>query len=263
MEQATRTPLTFPTNPSVNDTHSHGGRTWTFNGTSWVGSTSGQQGIQGAQGTQGDIGIEGAGLFTVASEGFNYNINGYTGNFPTLTLVRGQLYYFNVNGVSESHPFALRLSNGNASAVPGTTNNNPVNGNAGTNTLITYRVPNDSPSSIIYQCTVHSNMIGTINIVNQNGEQVIQGTQGTQGRQGTTGIQGTTGSQGTTGVQGTTGSQGTTGAGTQGITGAQGTTGAQGIQGTNGAQGTQGTQGRQGTQGLRGDDGTSVTIIGS
>jgi len=29
-------PLNFPDSPSVNDTHSDGGRSWTWNGTTWV-----------------------------------------------------------------------------------------------------------------------------------------------------------------------------------------------------------------------------------
>ncbi len=124
----------------------------------------------------GASGSEGGGLFVVTSDGFNYNIAGYSGTFPTITLVRGQLYYFNISGVSASHPFALRLSSGNTSAVPGTTNNDPVSGNANTSTLIIYRVPNDAPNSIVYQCTVHSSMIGTINIVNQYGTTLTTGS---------------------------------------------------------------------------------------
>jgi glucoamylase len=124
----------------------------------------------------GASGSEGGGLLVATSDGFNYNIAGYSGTFPTITLVRGQLYYFNISGISASHPFALRLSSGNTSAVPGTTNNDPVSGNANTSTLIIYRVPNDAPNSIVYQCTVHSSMIGTINIVNQYGTTLTTGS---------------------------------------------------------------------------------------
>ena len=127
-------------------------------------------------GSSGSSGIEGGGLFTVTSDGFNYNIAGYSGSFPTITVVRGQLYYFNVSGVSASHPFALRLSSGNTSAVSGSTNNDPVNGLANTSTLIIYRVPADAPSSIVYQCVIHSGMIGTINIVDQYGTTLTTGS---------------------------------------------------------------------------------------
>jgi len=124
----------------------------------------------------GSSGIEGGGLFTVTSDCFNYNIAGYSGTFPAITVVRGQLYYFNVSGVSASHPFALRLSSGNTSAVSGSTNNDPVSGLANTSTLIIYRVPDDAPSSIVYQCVYHSGMIGTINIVNQYGTTLTTGS---------------------------------------------------------------------------------------
>ena len=86
------------------------------------------------------------------------------------------MYYFNISGVSASHPLALRLSSGNTAAVPGTTNNNPVSGNANTSTLIIYRVPNDAPNSIVYQCVIHSGMIGTINIVDQYGTTLTTGS---------------------------------------------------------------------------------------
>ena len=127
-------------------------------------------------GSSGSSGIEGGGLFTVTNSGFDYNISGYSGAFPTITLARGQLYYFNVSGVSASHPFALRLSSGNTSAVSGSTNNDPVSGLANTSTLIIYRVPNDAPSSIVYQCVIHSGMIGTINIVDQYGTTLTTGS---------------------------------------------------------------------------------------
>ena len=33
--------INFPSSPNVNDTHTHSGKEWTWNGTSWVLSTSG------------------------------------------------------------------------------------------------------------------------------------------------------------------------------------------------------------------------------
>jgi hypothetical protein len=145
---------------------------------------TGTAGATGAAGSQGTPGIEGGGLFTFSSLGSNYFVSGLAGSFPTLTLVRGQLYYFNWNAVASSHPIALRLSNGNTAAVPGTTNNNPTTGQNSTNTLTLYRVPLDAPSSIVYQCVFHSSMIGTINIVNQNGATGPQGNAGINGTNG-------------------------------------------------------------------------------
>ena len=139
-------------------------------------ATSASYALTSSFALSGVAGNEGGGLFTVTSAGFNYNIAGYSGSFPTITVVRNQLYYFNVSGVSASHPFALRLSSGNTSAVPGTTNNDPVNGLANTSTLIIYRVPNDAPNSIVYQCVIHSGMIGTINIVDQYASALTTGS---------------------------------------------------------------------------------------
>jgi hypothetical protein len=52
--------LDFPASPSLNDTYTAGGITWTWNGTSWVGAGSqGTQGIQGLTGTQGTDGTQG------------------------------------------------------------------------------------------------------------------------------------------------------------------------------------------------------------
>ena len=192
---------------------------------------TGPAGAAGAAGTQGTPGIEGGGLFTFSSLGFNYFVSGLAGSFPTLTLVRGQLYYFNWNAVASSHPIALRLSNGNTAAVPGTTNNNPTTGQNSTNTLTSYRVPLDAPSSIVYQCVFHSSMIGTINIVNQNGATGATGPQGPIGLTGTTGTAGATGATGATGPQGPIGLTGATGA--TGVTGPQGPAGSNGTNGQN------------------------------
>jgi hypothetical protein len=194
------------------------------NGATGATGPQGPIGLTGAAGSQGTPGIEGGGLFTFSSLGFNYFVSGLAGSFPTLTLVRGQLYYFNWNAVASSHPIALRLSNGNTAAVPGTTNNNPTTGQNSTNTLTLYRVPLDAPSSIVYQCVFHSSMIGTINIVNQNGD---TGATGPQGPIGLTGPAGAAGTNGATGPQGPIG-----------LTGAVGAAGPQGPQGVQGPAGT-------------------------
>ncbi|MDA1116395.1 MAG: hypothetical protein O2993_08075, partial [Bacteroidetes bacterium] len=104
--------------------------------------------LMACSGEDGTSGIDGADPATleVNNEGFNYLVDGYTGSFPTLTLVRGELYYFSYTGTA--HPFALRLSDSNTANVPGTTNNDPINGIVNTDTLISYRVPYDAPDSI-------------------------------------------------------------------------------------------------------------------
>jgi hypothetical protein len=116
------------------------------------------------------------GEFVFQNAGSNYSIDGI--GFPTLTLIRGGTYTFDLSQITASYPWALRLSNGDTSVVPGTTGgtgnggsgNNTINGVFGTSpagtvpSTIVYQVPLDAPSSIVYQCVYVSPMIGTINI---------------------------------------------------------------------------------------------------
>ena len=80
---------------------------------------------------------------------------------PTLNLVRGATYTFQVN-VSAAHSFWIQTSSGSYNAAnvvtSGITNN-------GTNLgYITYQVPADAPSTLYYNCGTHVAMVGTINI---------------------------------------------------------------------------------------------------
>ena len=77
-------------------------------------------------------------------------------NDPLLYLHRGTTYIF-VNTVHDSHPLEIRVSNGGAAYASG------VSG-VGTAT-ITFTVPMDAPSTLYYQCEVHSSMGNTINVV--------------------------------------------------------------------------------------------------
>jgi hypothetical protein len=77
-------------------------------------------------------------------------------NDPTLYLHRGTTYIFS-NTVHGSHPLEIRVSNGGAAYTNG------ISG-AGTAT-VTFTVPMDAPGTLYYQCTVHSGMGNTINIV--------------------------------------------------------------------------------------------------
>jgi hypothetical protein len=78
-------------------------------------------------------------------------------NDPVLYVRRGETYKFVVN--AGGHPFQLRQSNGGSAYNTGVTNNTQTNG------TITWTVPMTAPSTIYYQCTAHSGMGNTINIV--------------------------------------------------------------------------------------------------
>ena len=80
-----------------------------------------------------------------------------TENDPTLYLRRGETYHFVVN--ASGHPFEIRVSNGGAAYSTGVTNNATQVG------TVTFKVPMSAPSTLYYQCTAHSAMGNTINII--------------------------------------------------------------------------------------------------
>jgi len=103
--------------------------------------------------------------FEITNTGFSYNISQIgTGN-PSLTCFRGTNYDFMV--LTPSHPFALRISNGDTSSpVDGAYNNNVAAGI--TSGRVMFTPNNATPDTIYYQCASHSSMIGTINIKDYN-----------------------------------------------------------------------------------------------
>ena len=78
-------------------------------------------------------------------------------NDPVLYLRRGETYNFAVN--ASGHPFQIRVSNGGSAYSTGVTNNGTAVG------TVTFKVPMSAPSTLYYQCTAHSGMGNTINIV--------------------------------------------------------------------------------------------------
>ena len=78
-------------------------------------------------------------------------------NDPVLYVRRGETYHFVVN--ASGHPFQIRTSNGGSAYNTGVTNNGTQSG------TVVWTVPMTAPSSVYYQCTAHSGMGNTINIV--------------------------------------------------------------------------------------------------
>ena len=78
-----------------------------------------------------------------------------SGNNPTFYFERGKTYVIN-NSSSSSHPLELRVSSGGSAYTTG------VTGNGTSQVKIT--VPMDAPNSLVYQCTNHGAMVGTIYI---------------------------------------------------------------------------------------------------
>jgi hypothetical protein len=167
------------------------GQVLKYNGTSWApaADASGSSGIAlgdisvGSEGTASGDGAlaynNSTGVFTytppiipsialpddqefgVTNSGASaYTFSGAaTGNNPTITLERGKTYRFDVN--ASGHPFAIRVSNGGSAYTNGIENANAQVG------AIYFTVPDDAPNSLVYQCTVHSSMVGTINVIDK------------------------------------------------------------------------------------------------
>ena len=76
---------------------------------------------------------------------------------PQLFLQRGQTYVFD-NTTGSAHPFAIRYSSGGvgygSTYLSGSQQGTQV-----------FTVPFDAPASLVYQCTMHSGMVGTLTIV--------------------------------------------------------------------------------------------------
>ena len=96
----------------------------------------------------------GSSAYTFTGDGFPAGVNN-----PTLYLNRGHTYNFIVN--ASSHPFQIRLSSGGSAYSDGVTNNGAQVG------LVKFVVPMNAPESLVYQCTVHGGMVGTIRIGKQ------------------------------------------------------------------------------------------------
>lgn len=96
-----------------------------------------------------------------AADSNNYTFSGpgiVSGNTtdPVLYLYKGFTYTF-VNTTGSGHPFAIRLSNGGADYTSGVSGSQ-----SGTQTFV---VPMNAPSTLYYQCTIHSLMGNVINIM--------------------------------------------------------------------------------------------------
>ena len=100
--------------------------------------------------------------YTVTSSGSSAyrfagpGVTGTTDN-PTFYLYKGFTYIFK-NTTGSSHPFAFRASNGGSAFSEGIT--------GAQNGTQTFTVPHDiTDTNIVYQCTLHSGMVGNIVIV--------------------------------------------------------------------------------------------------
>ena len=98
----------------------------------------------------------GASAYTFTGDGFSSGRDN-----PTLYLTRGKTYKFGIS--ASGHPFQIRVSNGGAAYSTGVTNNGAQTGD------IFFTPDMNAPTSLVYQCTVHSGMVGNIVILDETG----------------------------------------------------------------------------------------------
>ena len=107
----------------------------------------------------------------VGASDYKFTAEGLQGNDPTLTLVRGKTYEFDVT--AGGHPFWIKTIQGAGSSNQyneGITNNGVSNGK------LTFTVSDDAPSTLYYNCQFHGSMTGVINIVDNNNGNIISST---------------------------------------------------------------------------------------
>jgi parallel beta-helix repeat protein len=100
-----------------------------------------------------------AGTFTVNNSGAtDYLIDGQPD--PTLELVRGELYTFNIT--APGHPFWVKTTPGRGTA---NAYSNGVTGNGTSSGILTFSVPMTAPDTLHYNCEFHAPMTGQINVI--------------------------------------------------------------------------------------------------
>ena len=110
------------------------------------------------------LGANGTADYTFTGTGLNGTVND-----PTIHLQKGNSYIF--KNRSGGHPFRIQSTSGTG----GTPYNTGVTNNAGGNgTDIIFEVPHDVPSTLYYQCTMHTNMSGTIDTGTSSSELATQ-----------------------------------------------------------------------------------------
>jgi hypothetical protein len=120
----------------------------------------GADGADGADGAAGAAGLTVIENFQVTNSGASaYTIDGSSN--PTLTLVRGNTYFFTVN--ASGHPFWIQTTGAGYSA--GNVYNTGVTNNGAAVGGIQFTIAAGAPSTLYYQCQFHSAMVGTINII--------------------------------------------------------------------------------------------------
>lgn len=103
------------------------------------------------------------------SSAYRSDIHGTTDN-PTLYVIAGETIAFDLTGVTSSHPFEIRsdastaYDTGLIHIAPDGTRSTGTNAQGKTSGTLYWKVPGDISGTYKYICTVHSSMIGDIEI---------------------------------------------------------------------------------------------------
>jgi hypothetical protein len=100
-------------------------------------------------------GVNGSSAYTFTGPGAT------SGDNPNFTFYKGHTYLLDNTANVGSHPLQIRTSAGGSAFTTGVTEN--YNSNTGLTKFVVPHEPSDS--SLVYQCTVHSGMVGNITIV--------------------------------------------------------------------------------------------------
>lgn len=120
-------------------------------------------GVTSSTSFYGDASYTVSGRWVLSGDGSNYSFTGVgitvgINTDPILYLARGRVYEFE-NTQPVSHPFQIRVSSGGTEITNGITSYT-----SGSNVVTRYEIPFNAPSTLYYQCTVHSGMGNTISI---------------------------------------------------------------------------------------------------
>ncbi len=273
--------IDFPNSPSLNQSFTAGGSTWTWDGIAWTLEriTTGAQGPQGATGATGPAGPTGP-------QGTSINVktsvatvallpsSGNSANDARIVDADGDLYIWGGSSWSSAGQIVgpqgpqgpqgiqgLTGATGAASTVAGPTGPTGPTGPSGT--AATISVASTTTLSAGSSASVTNTGTTSAAILSFGIPQGPTGATGATGPQGAQGIQGLTGATGATGAASTVaGPQGPQGPqGPAGPTGATGATGAAStVAGPTGPQGPQGPTGATGAAGTNGTNGTSPSL---
>ena len=85
--------------------------------------------------------------------------------YQTIKLVKGLTYMFNIN--TPGHPFALQTEKGTSGSkyTNGVITSGTIESTGVTSGTIVFQVPTDCPSILYYQCQLHNDMYGVIDVL--------------------------------------------------------------------------------------------------